>query len=338
MSDNGCLSSFEWLYRLYDVAGATVEIRAAVPADIRFRRLYPADWNAFGQLARDCGAEDAIQWMGLCAARFPVTAAGAFSDGKLLAASLYDVESRGMIGPLLVSSAASPTLAAAMLAETLLAMQQHGYQYAVEFQVPAAAAQAVASLAGMPRPKPDPAAPIERLDVDLPFADLFVWLDPAMFAETPQRFRRPNIEVRVPVAAERELIVDWMRREFGRGWASEMDRTFSNTPISSLIAVRRDDTLPPEQRLLGFCCYDSAGIGVSSTISVHSSVGGWGSRLPVMWLIMEALCREMYSIGYRYFIGAGISKRLLFLKFHQGSVWTIPGSCPGFYRNVIDYK
>jgi hypothetical protein len=344
LRDSGCRSSFEWLYRLYDVAEATKAIRGAVPADIRFRRLQPADWSVFGELARDCGADETIPWMGLCAARFPVTAAGAFCDGRLLAASLYDIDSRGTIGPLLVSAAAPPKLPAAMLAEALLVMQQHGYQYAVEFEVPMVPAKSVAALAGTERRKPEPETPAEQLDLDLPFADLFVWLDHCLVTEIPLEYEGANIDVRVPASSERDLIVDWIRREFGRGWASEMDKTFSNNPISSVIAVTREDTSPPEQRLLAFCCYDSAGLGLSSTIAVQPSAeawkaaGGWKARAAVVGLIIQGMIREMSAVGYRYCIGTGISKRLIFLQFTRGFGWTIPGSHPGLYRKVISYK
>lgn len=332
------LSSFEWLFRLYDVREATAQLRAALPPNVRFRRLRPSDRKALAHLAHDCGieTEEAMQWLALCAARFPLTATGAFFNGKLLAAGFYDVDSRGTSGPLMVSPSAAPSLSAATLAETLLMMHQHGYQYAVEFDVASWIAKEVAAVgAGTCRQEFDPSLPADKRDLDVPFADLFIWLDSPNF---PSPFQVEEFEVRVPVSSERELIVDWIRHEFGRGWSSEMDSTFSNDPISSVIAVRKDGKGPPEQRLLGFCCYDSAGIGVSSTIAVHPSVGNWKARMPILANVMLGICREMYSGGYRFCIGAGISRRLIFLEMSQGLAWTIPGSYPGFYRNVVSYK
>lgn len=331
--DSSC--SFQWLYRLYDVDEATAALRCT-GGGTSFRRLYPSDLPAADRFARLWGEASAPAWTEMCAARLPVTAVGAFAEGEMVGIGLYDIGFRGAAGPLLLAPGSPGRLGAALLAETLLAMLHHGYLYAVDFDVPAGAADAVGSAAGVRRPEQPAALAPRQRDLDLPFADLFEWLD----GESSARGTGSPDEaatVRRPVSSERDLVVGWIRREFGRGWASEMEATFSHHPITSVIAVDRDDGATPEERLLGFCCYDSAGLGVSSTIGVRPSAAG-GRRGPAMARqILEGCTREMYRSGYRFFIGAGVSRRLGFLKIRE-EAWTIPGSCPGFYRDVIAYK
>ena len=58
-----------------------------------------------------------------------------------------------------------------------------------------------------------------------------------------------GITIRKPLSSEKNLIVDWIRREFSENWAAETECALMNRPISCFIAVR-------EQQMLGFgfCC------------------------------------------------------------------------------------
>ena len=54
-----------------------------------------------------------------------------------------------------------------------------------------------------------------------------------------------------PLAAEKYLVNNWVNKNFGEGWKSEVDVSFSKSPISTYIAIK-------DQNIIGFSSYDSA--------------------------------------------------------------------------------
>ena len=46
-----------------------------------------------------------------------------------------------------------------------------------------------------------------------------------------------GVTVRRAMAPEKDLVVAWVRRAFGVGWASECEIAFSRQPISCFVAV-----------------------------------------------------------------------------------------------------
>ncbi|MFG1495215.1 GNAT family N-acetyltransferase [Saccharospirillum sp. HFRX-1] len=94
-------------------------------------------------------------------------------------------------------------------------------------------------------------------------------------------------------AWDRELIVDWVRREFGAGWASEVANGLSGHPSRVLIARRG-------AQLLGFACFDVTFPGFFGPTGVNEAARGLGLGKA---LLVEALHR-LKQRGYVYgFIG-----------------------------------
>ena len=60
-----------------------------------------------------------------------------------------------------------------------------------------------------------------------------------------------TISFRRPLAAEKSIVNQWVKKEFGDGWESEVDVSFSRKPISTYIAIDDD-------QILGFATYDAA--------------------------------------------------------------------------------
>jgi GNAT superfamily N-acetyltransferase len=131
-----------------------------------------------------------------------------------------------------------------------------------------------------------------------------------------------DVNVRRALAPERRRVVDWVGNAFFPNWASECEVAFSAHPISTWIATR-------DGRLVGFACADATAKGFFGPTGVDESERGQGIGEA---LLMAAL-RGMREAGYAYAIigGAGpvgfYQKRLDALE--------IPGSVPGFYKNLL---
>ncbi len=322
--------AFSTLFRLYDLPGG------GAPAGCAVRRLQAGDRQAAEELLAAEGLDPALAPMAL--ARFPVPAVAVLRGGTLAAAGFYDLRSPAMVGPVAARGGEAAAGSCALLG-TLRAMRAHGYRYAADAQVPAAFGRELAASCAVPLAEPDLAAPAAARDIaELPWADLFGRSLPApILAELEGAEELPEVEVRTPEASERLLLVDWAAREFGRGWASEIERAFAAAPISCLIAVRRDAALPAERRLLGFTGYDLIAPGIGSTIAIHPQAGDAQERAALFTALGRGMVAAMELLGYEFMVAAGISKRRQFLDAHPGS-HTIPGSYPGLFSRVIPYK
>lgn len=94
-------------------------------------------------------------------------------------------------------------------------------------------------------------------------------------------------------AWDREVIVDWVRAEFGTGWASEVANGLSGQPCRVLIARRGS-------QLLGFACFDVTFPSFFGPTGVSEAARGLGLGKA---LLIEALHR-LRQRGYVYgFIG-----------------------------------
>ena len=49
---------------------------------------------------------------------------------------------------------------------------------------------------------------------------------------------KKQIDFRRPLAAEKYLVNNWVNKNFGEGWKSEVDVSFSKSPISTYIAIK----------------------------------------------------------------------------------------------------
>jgi len=62
--------------------------------------------------------------------------------------------------------------------------------------------------------------------------------------------QKEGVNIRKAIAYEKRRVVDWVEDSFGRGWASECDVAFGNSPVSCFIATEKS-------KIIGFACYDS---------------------------------------------------------------------------------
>ena len=127
---------------------------------------------------------------------------------------------------------------------------------------------------------------------------------------------------RRPLAAEKYLVVEWVRARFGNGWASETEVSFSYQPISCFVALRQG-------RIAGFACYDAAYRNFFGPTGVEESSRGIGLGKILLMDCMEA----MKTQGYAYAIIGGVGPAEFYAKVVGAEL--IAGSNPGIYEGIM---
>jgi GNAT superfamily N-acetyltransferase len=135
-----------------------------------------------------------------------------------------------------------------------------------------------------------------------------------------------GIFIRKPIGPEKQLLIEWVRTEFGDGWASEIDMALTNRPISCFIAIKEQDPV-------GFVCYDSTALGFFGPIGLSERYRGHGTGKA---LLMACLL-DMKLKGYGYAI-IGWAEPAEFYRKTVGAI-EIPdsGTKPGVYKNMLSY-
>jgi predicted N-acetyltransferase YhbS len=133
------------------------------------------------------------------------------------------------------------------------------------------------------------------------------------------RIADQGVSLRRPMAHEKHAVVDWVRREFGEGWASECDVAFSRAPVACFIALAN------EKQVVGFACYDCAALDFFGPTGVKESERGKGIGAALLLKTLYAMHEQGY--GYAIIGGAGPME---FYRRHAAAV-EIPGSKPGVY-------
>lgn len=175
----------------------------------------------------------------------------------------------------------------------------------------------------------------DRDDRSLPWGDIFVDLSnpalpyfPSVLSDEGKMYT-----VRRAEASEQMMLIRWISEEFGAGWASEMTRSFANTPISSVVAVETDDGDPSTRRPAGFISYNTTRSGMLSSIAVRSDLKGIISSIG--GALLTQCLYETRARGFSYAVLGGVSRRVPALRSCPGS-WTIPGSHPGIFGKGIN--
>ena len=138
----------------------------------------------------------------------------------------------------------------------------------------------------------------------------------------PQSKLGPGIRIRRAMAPERRLIVSWIERTFGAGWAGEAEAAFSSTPTRIHIAVH-------DEKIVGFACYDVTALGFFGPTGVDEGMRGQGIGEA---LLIESLT-AMREAGYGYAVIGGVGPA----KFYErvtGAI-EIPDSTPGVYAGML---
>jgi hypothetical protein len=131
-----------------------------------------------------------------------------------------------------------------------------------------------------------------------------------------------SVIIKRPIGPEKKVIVEWVEKNFSRGWASECDVAMSKTPPTCFIAIKNNS-------IIGFSCYDSTSKGFFGPIGVLESERktGVGKALLVKTL------KQMYFDGYGYAI-IGWAGPVEFFKKTVGAI-EIPDSDGSVYKNMV---
>ena len=137
-----------------------------------------------------------------------------------------------------------------------------------------------------------------------------------------EALRAGGIEVRRALAPERDVVVSWVRQQFGDAWASECAVSFGRLPISCFRAQR-------DQEVLGFACYDATAKAFFGPTGVLERERKRGIGTALLLLTLEAMAAEGYAYGI--IGGAGPA------DFYAKAVGAVPiaGSTPGIYANLL---
>ena len=137
-----------------------------------------------------------------------------------------------------------------------------------------------------------------------------------------RKLESEGVDIRRPLAAEKSIVIDWVTRHFGSGWASEADVSFSYQPITCFIAIEKG-------KIVGFACYDSCYRNFFGPTGVEEIQRGRGLGKA---LLMECLF-AMKAQGYAYAIIGGVGPAEFYAKA-VGAV-LIDGSDPGIYKGIM---
>ncbi len=131
-----------------------------------------------------------------------------------------------------------------------------------------------------------------------------------------------GIDIRRALAPERHIVVNWVRREFGDGWASETEIAFARAPISCYIAVENE-------KVIGFGCHDTTSKNFFGPTGVLESQRGRGTGRALLIACLHA----MHDQGYGYAIIGAAGPTEFYAKAVGATA--IEGSSPGVYRGML---
>lgn len=137
-----------------------------------------------------------------------------------------------------------------------------------------------------------------------------------------KRQREAGITIRRPIPPEKHIVIEWVRREFGNGWASEAEVTFSRQPVTSFIAMEND-------QMIGFACYDATCKAFFGPTGVSEATRGRGTGKALFLACLHGMAAD----GYAYAIIGAAGPVDFYAKAVGATI--IEGSTPGIYGGML---
>jgi GNAT superfamily N-acetyltransferase len=131
-----------------------------------------------------------------------------------------------------------------------------------------------------------------------------------------------GVVVRTARAYEKHQVIEWVRKSFGSGWASECDVAFGQRPIACFLATEHG-------RIRGFACYESTYKNFFGPLGVAEHARGRGIGTALLLVCLQAMAAH----GYAYAI-IGDAGSPAFYARTLGAI-PIEGSEPGVYRDRL---
>ena len=142
------------------------------------------------------------------------------------------------------------------------------------------------------------------------------------FTSLLELMEQEEITVRRPLAAEKSIVQEWVKKRFGDGWESEVNVSFSYQPVACFVAIK-------EGKILGFSVYDAAYRNFFGPTGVDESFRGKGIGKVLLLKALEA----MKDLGYAYAIIGGVGPAAFYEKVAGAKL--IEGSDPGIYKGIM---
>jgi GNAT superfamily N-acetyltransferase len=142
------------------------------------------------------------------------------------------------------------------------------------------------------------------------------------YTDLQKSMARNGVVVRRPLAAEKSIVIEWVKKIFGDGWASEAEVSFSYQPITCFLAII-------DGHIAGFSVYDAAYRNFFGPTGVDEKFRGRGIGKILLFKALDA----MRSQGYAYAIIGGVGPA----QFYEKAVGArlIEGSNPGIYKGIM---
>ena len=116
----------------------------------------------------------------------------------------------------------------------------------------------------------------------------------------------------------------WVEKNFGKGWMSETEVSFSKAPISTFVAIKKN-------KIIGFCTYESAYLNFLGPMGVEKKSRKKGLGKALLFLALKA----MKDMGYAYSIIGGVGPAKFYSKTFGAEI--IKGSNPGIYKGILSH-
>lgn len=142
--------------------------------------------------------------------------------------------------------------------------------------------------------------------------------------ELYKKLESEGIRILRPMTPNKGKVAEWVREQFGDGWADEISAAFTRQPVGCFIAYDIN-----EKRILGFAGYECTYKDFFGPTGVDESMRGRGIGGALLLRCMEALRDEGY--GYAIIGSAGPTE---FYKKMLGAI-PIEDSSPGIYSDLI---
>lgn len=133
-----------------------------------------------------------------------------------------------------------------------------------------------------------------------------------------ETMRERGIAIRHAMSYERAIVMEWVRQQFGDGWAAECEAAFSHQPVTCFVAVA-------DGVMCGFACYEATARNFFGPTGVDEACRGQGIGRALLLASLHA----QKAMGYGYAIIGGAGPVDYYAKACGAN--TIEGSSPGIY-------
>lgn len=207
----------------------------------------------------------------------------------------------------------------------LFALRDQGHKYAVVSRHLSASLQSIATKIA----DGQSLSPKTR-DIQSPWADIFFPLINRKTKFTDMiTVADACIRIRPARPSEHIDVVQSIARDWGRGWASEMEAALVRSPSTAIIAVPASQESGARFNLHAFMAYNVTAPGFTSTTAIAPSMQG--VSLELAGALFDRVLDELASRGHRFAILGGVSRRAALLRASRNS-FAIPGSYPGVFH------